>query len=77
MPLLPFEKGECCNSSMGANRAPRKDLSQSRNSLGYPWALRGGEGLGENRGWGGLTGECGSLDYFAFPLSLAEVAAQG
>jgi hypothetical protein len=36
-----------------------------------------GEGLGENRGWGGLTGECGSLDYFAFPLSLAEVAAQG
>src|SRR5580692_5019538 len=39
MPLLPFEKGECCNSSMGANRAPRKDLSQSRNSLGYPWAF--------------------------------------
>src|SRR5580704_6023720 len=36
MPLLPFEKGECCNSSMGANRAPRKDLSQSRNSLGHP-----------------------------------------
>jgi len=35
MPLLPFEKGECCNSSMGANRAPRKDLSQSRNSLGH------------------------------------------
>jgi hypothetical protein len=39
MPLLPFEKGECCNSSMGANRAPRKDLSQSRNSLGHRGAI--------------------------------------
>jgi len=38
-------------------------LGSHRKAIRWLW----GE-FGENRGWGGLTGDWGSLNYFAFPL---------